>query len=136
MIHRIFGPEATNPRTRRAYAHAVLARYKNGEASYNEAFEAAYKASQTRKGEAANLGKTLGGVVTKAYCRNFENDTVVISGLSPRGRVELAAKEAAGPPYSFSPDAYLVRPDANNVPSAAMIIQDPIAEGFRPLRAK
>ncbi len=131
-----FGPESTNPRNRRAFAHAKISQYKSGEATYGEAFEAAHKASPTRKGEVSGFGRALGGVMVDAYAQRYDNDTVVVSGLSPAKQDEVAAKEAAGRPYGYSPDAYMVRPDAENTPVFKGTILDPIAEGFTPLPPK
>lgn len=129
MNNNNFGPESTNPRNRRAFAHAKVSQYKSGEATYGEAFEAAHKASTTRKGEASGFGRALGGVMVDAYAQRYDNDTVVVSGLSPVKQDEVVAKEAAGRPYGYSPDA-------ENTPVLKGTIHDPIAEGFIPLPPK
>lgn len=128
-----FGPNSTNPREIRAYAHAKIKQFKDGDASYSEAFEAAHAASGGSKGERSHFGRLLGGVVVDAYVQNFDNDTVVVSGLSLPKQQEVADKEAGGRPYSYSPDAYMVRPDAHNTPVLKGVIEDPIVEGFAPL---
>lgn len=133
MNNNNFGPNSTNPRQRRAFAHAKIKRFKDGEASYGEAFEAAHAASSGSKGERSNFGRSLGSVVVDAYAQRFDNDTVVVSGLSLPKQQEVADKEAGGRPYSYSPDAYMVRPDAHNTPELKGIIEDPIVEGFAPL---
>lgn len=55
-----FGPESTNPRERRAYAHAKLARLKKGEATYGEAADAVLNAIHTTKGKASGFAESLG----------------------------------------------------------------------------
>ena len=55
-----FGPNSTNPRERRAYAHTMLAQLKQGEVRYGEALEAVDAASQTRKGKESGLAQSLG----------------------------------------------------------------------------
>lgn len=55
-----FGPESNNPRERRAYAHAKLSQLKQGEATYEEAFEAVKAASHNRKGQASGFAESLG----------------------------------------------------------------------------
>ena len=129
-----FGPDSTNPRLRRAFAHAKIAQYQHGEVTYEEAFDAAQSASQNRKGRESGFGRALGNVLVDAYAQRFDNDTVVVSGLSPAKQSEVAAKKAAGTLYSYRPDVYLVRPNANNEPRLKGTIADPIREGYTPLR--
>jgi len=134
-----FGPESTNPRDRRAFAHAMIKRFNDGEATYREAFEAAHAACNGRKGERSEFGKPLGKVVVVACAQVYVDDTVtgVVSGLSQRKQEEVAIKKAGGVPYGYSPDAYMVRPDANNTPDLnGTTIVDPIAEGYSPLKTK
>jgi|GEM_PF-3201251 len=130
-----FGPESTNPRQRRAYAHAVINQYKAGEATYAEAFEAAYAGSQAgAKGRDSHFGRAVGGVVISAFTQDFVNDTVIAGVLSPKSQDEIAAqREASGAP-SYAPDVLIARPDANNIFDLKLngAIQDPIAEGFMP----
>ncbi|MCL5113049.1 MAG: hypothetical protein M1554_01035 [Patescibacteria group bacterium] len=132
-----FSHESTNPRQRRAYAHSVISKYKEGRATYAEAFEAAYKGSQTGdKGRNSNFGRAIGGVLVDAYAQRYDNDTVVVSGLSPAKQEEVSTKHATGELHAYSPDAYMVRPGAQNTPNLKGIIHDPIAEGFIPLPPK
>lgn len=51
---RNFGPESTDPRIRRAFAHAQIANLRAGKVSHEEASAAVAAANQTRKG--ANSG--------------------------------------------------------------------------------
>jgi hypothetical protein len=131
-MYRNFNSESSNPRDRRAFAHAKISQFKQGEATYGEAFEAAHKASHARKGEQSSFGRALGNVVVDAYAQDFDSDTVVVSGLSVPKQAEIAANEAS----SYSPDAYMVRPDAQNAPRLKGVIHDPLAEGFAPLQQK
>lgn len=55
-----FGPESSNPRERRAYAHAKLSQLKQGETTYEEAFDAVKTASHKRKGQASGFAESLG----------------------------------------------------------------------------
>jgi hypothetical protein len=135
-MNRNFNPESTNPRSRRAFAHAKISQYKLGNATYGEAFEAAIDASQTSKGQASNFGRALGGVIVDAYTQNFDNNTVVVFGLSPARQAEVAEKVAIGEPFSYRPDIKMLRPDANSQPRLMEVIHDPIAEGFLPYLSK
>jgi len=131
-----FGPNSTSPRDRRAFAHAKISQFRQGKATYGEAFEAAHSASSTRKGKASGFGRALGNVMVAFYGQRHDNDTVVVSGLSVAKQEEIAAKKAAGRPYEYSPDACMARPDAQNTPQLKGLIEDPIAEGFVPLPPK
>lgn len=64
-----FGPESTNPRERRAYAHTMIGKLAAGEVNYGEALEAAYKASQTVKGEASGFEGALSNAADKVVQR-------------------------------------------------------------------
>lgn len=64
-----FGPESTNPRERRAYAHAMIGKLASGEVTYGEALEAAYYASCTQKGQRSGFE----GALVNASRKN-END--------------------------------------------------------------
>src|SRR3989344_3933377 len=127
-----FGPDSSNPRLRRAFAHTKIVEYKLGTASYEEAFSAAYKASQNRKGAGSNFGTALGGVVVDAYALRFDNDTVVVSGLSPRTQMEVETEKASGNAFGYALDAFMSRPNVNNVPKLGSVIKNPIKEGYSP----
>lgn len=64
-----FGPESTNPRERRAYAHAIIGKLASGEVNYGEALQAAYKASRTTKGEASGFEGALRNAADKVEQR-------------------------------------------------------------------
>ena len=63
-----FGPNSTNPRMRRAYAHTMLAKLATGRANYGEALQAAWNASHTRKGAVSGFEGALENA-TKAITR-------------------------------------------------------------------
>jgi len=134
VMSNSFGPNSNNPRLRRAFAHAMISKHKKGDATYAEAFEAAYNASHTSKGSKSGLGQAVGGVVIDAFSQNHVKDTVTVSGLSPAKQNEIAAKKATGKAFGYSPDVYMIRPDAQDTPKLKGVIQDPIAEGFQPLK--
>ncbi|MDB5161457.1 MAG: hypothetical protein JWO96_837 [Candidatus Saccharibacteria bacterium] len=54
-----FGPESTNPRERRAYAHMKIAKLAIGKADYGEALQAAYLANGTQKGKGSHFDEAL-----------------------------------------------------------------------------
>jgi len=128
-----FESSFSNPREKRAIAHNTIKRYKDGEATYEEAFKDAYDASHTKKGERSSFGKALGCLAVDAIAHCHDNDTIVVSGLSTKKQEEIAVLEATNDFYSYSPDAYMTRPNANFAPKLNDIIADPIADGFMPL---
>jgi hypothetical protein len=60
-----FGPESTNPRERRAYAHTMISKLASGEVNYGIALQAAWLASQTVKGEASGFEFSLANAAAK-----------------------------------------------------------------------
>ncbi len=55
-----FNSDPTNPRATRAFAHAAIERYSQGEISYSEAFEVIKAASATKKGSLSGYPESLG----------------------------------------------------------------------------
>jgi hypothetical protein len=54
-----FGPESTNPREMRAYAHTMINHLAEGEVNYGEALQAAWRGSLTVKGVASGFEGAL-----------------------------------------------------------------------------
>lgn len=64
-----FGPESTNPRERRAYAHTMISKLAMGEVNYGEALQATYKASRTVKGGTSGFEGALSNAADKVVHR-------------------------------------------------------------------
>ena len=79
-----FESSFSNPREKRAIAHNTIKRYKDGEATYEEAFKDAYDASHTKKGERSSFGKALGclAVDAIAHCHGLPGRFTVYHRLS------------------------------------------------------
>lgn len=60
-----FGPESTNPRERRAYAHTMIGKLASSEVNYGEALLAAYIASRNRKGAKSGFEGALSNAADK-----------------------------------------------------------------------
>lgn len=68
-----FGPDSTNPRMRRAFAHTQLVNFRKGIATFKETREAIDSAQYTKKGQ----GSGFEFAAVKAVAEKSEGETVV-----------------------------------------------------------
>lgn len=113
-------------RIARAETHGRIKAYKDGEATWNEAFAAAYDASENRKGSVSGFGRALGGIVVRRFV--WWSNSIAVYGVSP-----VVAQEAGDQLHTAVADVRLMHYDIENPPDLGNVIADPLAEGFMPL---
>ena len=129
-----FGPESTNPRERRAYAHAIIKKFHDGTATYADAYSASQSANQTVKGERSGFDAAIGPIFIEGVCFDYANDRTVLSGISRGLKKTIDALDRGAHIYSVQMNAHLERPgttkDEQVEPGQVV---DPLELGFSPM---
>jgi len=131
-----FGPNSNNPRERRAYAHTMIKKYKDGEASIEAAFDAAASgANSGKKGIDSHFGRAVGNLIIDSYSLNYDRERIVVSALSPRLAEQVEQLKESGVIFSYSPDLYLTKPGLNKDDLAlGKALKNPLEAGFSVLQ--
>lgn len=98
MAREKFGPDSTNPRFRRAFAHAQIAQLRAGEATFDDARTAVDAAKHTRKGKDSHFEAALSSAAVRAegttiFVHSVTGDADMAVYFSDRRKRELAAMD-------------------------------------------